>query len=179
MTPSAALKLVAKLKAAFPRANVGPDTLQVYAESLLDIDQGVAEDATLGLIATSRFFPTIAEIRERVAVSQTQLDDAGTAWRNVLRVVSRWGRYNQTAAMGALDPLTAHAAQSVGWIAICNSTGPAERAHFLRVYDVQRARVLEGTQSLPMLEAARERRALKGGECVAETVRRLVGGEAA
>ena len=67
MKKSEARALVATLAAAFPRQQVPQVTFDVYTADLIDLDFGVTEKATMNLRRSSRWFPTIAEIREAVA----------------------------------------------------------------------------------------------------------------
>ena len=67
MRPSEALRVVDKLKAAYPRQVIGADTLQVYAEALADLDADLLRRIAQEHILSERWFPTIAELRERAA----------------------------------------------------------------------------------------------------------------
>ena len=75
MKKSEARALVATLAAAFPRQQVPQVTFDVYTADLVDLDAGVTEQAVSGLRRSSKWFPTIAEIRE--AVAELQLDAPG------------------------------------------------------------------------------------------------------
>ncbi len=54
-----------RLVAAFPQQPVAPETLVVMAEELADIPAERLEQAIRDCIRESRWFPTIAELRER------------------------------------------------------------------------------------------------------------------
>src|ERR1035437_9570061 len=75
MKKSEARALVATLAAAFPRQQVPQVTFDVYTGDLADLDFGVTEKAPTNLRRSSRWFPTMAEIRE--AVAELQLDAPG------------------------------------------------------------------------------------------------------
>jgi len=68
MKHSEAAELVLMMLAAFPSAKVTDSTSQVYEGMLADIDVAVARRAVHKLIATSKWFPTVAEIREACGV---------------------------------------------------------------------------------------------------------------
>lgn len=55
---------------AFPRQRIEVETVDVYLDCLTDIEPGDMARAVTLLIQNSRFFPTIAEIRE-VATGRT------------------------------------------------------------------------------------------------------------
>ncbi len=90
MTAREAANLVAQLKAAYPNANIGGDTIKVYAAALADLDREAAQAAVAKVIATARFFPTIAEIRETVAEAACGLPDAEVAWLEVMDALRRF-----------------------------------------------------------------------------------------
>lgn len=55
------------LLGAYPNAKATASTSQVYEAMLADLDVAEARAAVQRLIATSRFMPTVAEIREATA----------------------------------------------------------------------------------------------------------------
>jgi hypothetical protein len=50
---------------AYPSMPIGPQTLRLYVDELADLDAELLARAARACVRTSRFFPTIAEIRER------------------------------------------------------------------------------------------------------------------
>lgn len=80
MKQSEATMLVAVLTASFPRQPIGERTAEVYVEALLDLDVRLANQAVRALQQTSRFFPTISEIREAVATITLAAPDPMFAW---------------------------------------------------------------------------------------------------
>jgi hypothetical protein len=80
MTKHEAAKLVAVLSAAYPRQEIEEATLAIYCEMLLDLDHAIAERGVKVLMANSRWFPTIAEIREAVLEQQSPLPSPAEAW---------------------------------------------------------------------------------------------------
>lgn len=58
------------LMGAFPGAKTSDSTSQVYESMLRDLDAAVTRTAVQRLIATSRFLPTISEIREAATAQQ-------------------------------------------------------------------------------------------------------------
>jgi Loader and inhibitor of phage G40P len=86
MTRGEAMQLVAILKAAFPRQPIEPETVKTYAAFLADLEVETATEAMKRLVASSRFFPTIAEIREEIAEQACGLPSELEAWELVARV---------------------------------------------------------------------------------------------
>jgi hypothetical protein len=127
-------KLVAVLLAAFPSARITEGTSAVYESMLADLDHRLANAAVQSLIATARFMPTIAEIRDAVVELQRGPRRAGgDAWGDVLRAVSTVGRYRFPSFD---DGAVAAAVDALGWQNICDSENQvADRARFIELYD--------------------------------------------
>ena len=79
MKQSEALKLVAILKAAYPRQETDEATAEAYVGFLTDLDVDLVDRVVRDLIATSRFFPTIAEIRGAAAEASCGLPSVTAA----------------------------------------------------------------------------------------------------
>lgn len=75
MKKSEVSKVLTMLIGAYPTANVTPQTVAVYETMLSDLDAGYVLQAVIEHIATSKWMPSIAEIRDRVFVSELQLPD--------------------------------------------------------------------------------------------------------
>jgi hypothetical protein len=75
VTPSEAGRLFALLRAAYPdaKAKIGPDTADLWLEELRRLEATSGETAVRSLIESSRFWPSIAELREQYAVAREQL----------------------------------------------------------------------------------------------------------
>lgn len=87
MTGQETAKILAVLKAAFPRQVVELETVKVYASFLADLEWDVAEAAVRQLVSRSRFFPTIAEIREAVSEQLCNLPSEVAAWEQAIAFV--------------------------------------------------------------------------------------------
>lgn len=67
MTSANTLTLMKRLKAAYPRQQLGTDTLTAYAEALDDFPYQAVDRAVDNVIRTSKWFPSIAELRQEAA----------------------------------------------------------------------------------------------------------------
>lgn len=67
MKPSEAAELVMMLLGAYPNAKSTAATGHVFESMLADLDVRTAREAVKRLIATSKFMPSVAEIREECA----------------------------------------------------------------------------------------------------------------
>lgn len=137
--------VVAALVDAYPRVPIEARTVKVYCAALADIPVAELRAAAMKLIGSSRFFPTVAEIREAWALSKTGPKRSGLdAWGDVLREVQRVGWYGTPKLE---DPVAAAAVKALGWRALCESDNQAaDRAHFAKAYESIAARNLEAVQ---------------------------------
>jgi hypothetical protein len=183
VTAVEAAKLVAAMIAAFPQARVTPGTSPVYERMLADLDYVAAQAAVERLIATSRFMPTVAELRSTVLdLTHGERRPGGEAWGDVLKAIGRVGKYRTPTFA---DQSVARAVTALGWENICDSDNQvADRARFIELYDqlATSERKERSAGHLPAAErfraalAARSATAVGAGEAVG-AVLRLVGGK--
>lgn len=154
------------LKTFYPREQLLPNeqAMQLWYAQLRDIPDEVAQLALHKWVATNKWPPTIAEIRE-TAANITHGDSLtwGEAWERALTAVRRFGSYNKAAALDSLDPLTRRCVENIGYMELCVSENiMVERAHFQRIFDVYSKR--ENTrQQLPVaLQSAISTLQIKG-----------------
>jgi len=149
MKTSEAQKLVAVLKAAYPRQPIPPETTRLYAAQLVDLPADIVERAVRDLIATTAYFPAIAEIRRRAAELQLDAPPAWRAWEQVeenCRAASRhaggvWEPYQPRWS----HPLIERVVRLLGgfWQLYDSDRLTVERAQFLRLYEQARVEAIE------------------------------------
>lgn len=126
------------LKTYYPRENLIPNdkAMELWFRQLQDLDYKTAEIALNKWVATNKWSPSIAEIREKAAeITQGEAPDWGEAWEKVLTAISRFGSYEPGKAMESLDDLTREAVKRIGFINICMSENiSVERASFRMIY---------------------------------------------
>lgn len=153
-----ATKLVAILAAAYPSAQLRPETTAAYHMALSDVPFELGEQAAAVLLRTCKFLPTPAEIRE--ALVDAAMEGVPTwehAWRELERVIGRFGslllmrgesydqyreRYGWT---GWSTPEVEEAVDFIGYRNVCQSETsdlPTIRAQFRNCYEsiIQRKR---------------------------------------
>lgn len=158
MKRSEAAKIVATLCGAYPGSASSEATSHVYEQFLLDLDARTAEMAVGRLICTSRFLPTIAEIRAAANdVERGPMRTGEEAWGDVVEAIRRVGSYRQPQFK---DPLVAYAVERLGWRNLCleGSNDASDRARFCEIYtraaERQRLDEVSGL-ALPARHAAR------------------------
>ena len=162
------------LRTYFPKEQILPNqqAMELWYRELCDIPYQVAETGLRQWVATNKWSPSIAEIREMVATVQNgNIKDWGEAWEQVLTAVRRYGIYNQGQALDSLDPMTRTAAERTGFRNICLSENIAtERANFRMIYESlstqEKSRqqiALPLQETIKMIQMNQERLCLKGG----------------
>jgi hypothetical protein len=150
-------------------------TMDLWAVVLADLDYPPAHAALLRHIATSAFFPTVAELRAIVAESTVGRRRSGIdAWRDVKAAIGSTGRYRTPSFT---DPLVARCVEAIGWLAICDSEDEmVERAHFAKAYDALAVGAAEDATVATLAGVARP--ALPGGASAlaGDLAKRLTGG---
>lgn len=139
MRRSEAAKLVAMLSAAYRDAAISDATSELYETMLADLEFAVTQQAVARLICTSKWLPTVAEIRATAADIQLgPVRSGGEAWGDVLAEIRRTGyigvpRFN--------DPLVARCSDIMTWRGLClGDNEAADRARFIELYDNLAAR---------------------------------------
>lgn len=153
--------LAAAIRTYYPKEQILPNqqALELWYRELQDIPFPVAEATLRQWVATNKWSPTIADIREGAAtVQHGSMKDWGEAWEEVLAAVRKYGLYNQGKALDSLEPLTRTAAERTGFRNICLSENIGmERANFRMIYESLTEREKTNQQiSLPLREIVKQ-----------------------
>jgi hypothetical protein len=157
MSKEGVVRALATLSAAYQRELTDP-TIALYIEALGDLDDNALMGASLDATVTSKFFPTIAELRERAVFRQHpqgQPPAPEMAWNEVMLAVTTKGRWERPVFSHELIRATLDL--TGGYVRLCEATVASEganRAQFLSTY--QRLIQREVVESLPQ--------ALRAGE---------------
>jgi len=153
MTNSEVAKLVAMLLQAYPQAQFGPASSAMYERMLVQLDAAAALAAVEQIIRTSKFMPTISEIREAAALQMHGPKRLGAeAWADVNKAVRFVGSYNPPPKFE--DPIVGRCVAMMGWESLCRSTNDAaDRARFIDLYEGIVDREWVETLAHPRLEA--------------------------
>lgn len=140
------------LRTYYPKENIlpNPQAMELWFRELQDIPYKVAEAALRKWVATNKWSPSIAEIREMTAglVNGEQMT-WGESWEKALNAVRKYGSYNKKMALESLDPLTRKCVENIGYLELCMSENiMVERAHFQKIFEVYAKRE-QTNQRLP------------------------------
>lgn len=159
MTRKGTAQLLMLLSASYPRFAFKADeeTVNIWYGMLEDLPDEVVAVATKRMIATLKFPPTIADIREAVASTAQDASgslSAGEAWRKVIRAVGDYGYYRPDEARAYLGEDIWRAIEMIGgWCDMCVSEDPetVRSAQFERRYSAmlqQRKELVQIPQSV-------------------------------
>lgn len=154
------------------------ERVAIYNRFLSDISPILVDKAIQSLARTSKFPPTVAEIREKAEeiyriASDNPLPDAGKAWGDVLQAISHQGSY-RTPKFD--DPITAETVRRMGWQELCRrrvELSSVDRAQFMKMYDdivrrekseKQIRKSLQDGKVWQLLLRIAQRKALSGGK---------------
>lgn len=130
----------AAIKTYYPKENILPNVqaVELWFRQLEDIPYEVAEAALNRWVATNKWSPSIAEIRETASsITQGDVLGWGEAWEKVMKAIRKYGYYHVAETLGELDDITRQAVKNIGGVrAICMSENiTADRANFRTNYE--------------------------------------------
>lgn len=148
---------VMAIRTYYPKENILPNTqaIELWYRELQDIPAPVAETALRKWVATNKWSPSIAEIREMsVSITEGEGLTWGEAWEQVVKAIRRYGSYNPREALDSLDPLTRRCVQNLGYHELCMSENPtADRANFRMIFEtLSQRKKTEQQLALPLRE---------------------------
>ena len=147
----------AALKTYYPKDNLLPNeqAIELWYAALRDLPYEVASNALMILVQSSKFPPSIAEIREAAAkLIHGETKDWSKAWEEACRAMSRFGRDRKSLAYETLDELTREVVDRLGYRNLCMSENVAsDRANFRTIYTELAERRTETSKLSPQIQA--------------------------
>lgn len=132
------------------------DLLVLWCELLRDLDGDVLKAAALQHVSESKWFPSVAELRD--AAAQLVMPERKTpieAWGDVKRQIKLAGYYRIPEF---LDEITAAVVADMNWQKLCLSEDEAaDRARFIQGYSDRIKREHRQATELPQVAEARRR----------------------
>ena len=138
MTKQEFAKITAAINTYYPREKPFPNAaaIQLWYEEFKDQPY---EDVVVALrrhVNTSRWCPTIAELKEALVVNVAGQKDWGEHWKAAVDAIRRFGRYREQEALDSLDPLTREVVKRLGYQDLCRSENQmTDRANFRVVFE--------------------------------------------
>lgn len=161
-------RIAMALRTYYPRENLMPNEKAVilWYEQLKDLEYRVAETAIQIWVATNKWSPSIAEIREQAAeIINGETPDWGEAWGTVIKAIGNYGSYRSEEAFATFDDITLKVVKQIGWTNLCMSENTtADRANFRNMFEEYAQRKKKDMQIPPRIKALIESMNMKGLE---------------
>lgn len=129
----------AALRTYFPRETILPNqqAMELWYMELQDLSYNVAMMALREHVHTSKWSPSISELRERAAtIRDGETLDWGEAWATVQQAIRRKGMYRESEALEGMDEVTRATVERLGFQSLCLSENAvADRARFKDIYE--------------------------------------------
>ena len=165
--------LVKGMKAVYTQPNFLPDadSVKIWYRLLQDMPYELANVAIQRHMATNKFPPTPAEIRQAAVQTVEAPQGWADGWEQFRRAVRRYGYYQQEEAMNSMDEITRKTVRRLGWKELCESENiMQDRANFRMAYEQEANRrretaaLPEGVRSAIESLRAKEVKELGGGD---------------
>lgn len=139
MTDKEFFIFVSALKTYYPRENILPNNqaIELWFRQLQDIPYHVAEASLNKWVATNKWSPSIADIREMAStIQEGEIPDWGDGWEQVIMAIRRYGMYRVGEAMESFDSITKQCVERLGFKNLCMSENiNQDRANFRMIYE--------------------------------------------
>lgn len=135
--------LVKGMKAVYTSPNFLPDadSVKIWYRLLGDLPYELANIAIQRHMSTNKFPPTVAEIRQAAVQTVDAPQDWADGWEQFRKAVSKFGYYQQDAALASMDETTRKVVKRLGWKQLCESENPMQdRANFRMIYEQEQQR---------------------------------------
>ena len=145
-------------------------TANVFMATLSDIEDGLLKAAVANHIATSKWFPAVAELRQSAVTMVQYADDtpdAYTAWQQVNKAMRGGAGSWHTDRNSGLHPLAQKAIDAIGGIKEFSQVNLDDhsswRARFISCYEQYQRRQADDAMMLPAVAGyIQQRRELNG-----------------
>jgi len=142
MTKKEFAQFAMALKTYYPRETLLPNdkAMELWFMQLQDIPYQIAEASLNKWVATNKWSPSIADIREMASsVSHGDIPEWGAGWQTVLDAIRKYGTYNEPKAMQMIqeqNEIAYHCTQRLGFKNLCLSERiETDRANFRMMYE--------------------------------------------
>ena len=144
------------LRTYYPKEQLLPNqqAMELWYQEVQDIPYEVATAGLRKWVATNKWSPSIAEIREMASsVMNGAIPDWSESWEKVCTALRKFGRNRAIEGMESLDEITRETVKRIGGFTyLCNSENVvADRSRFEQVYNAIAERKKKDNQlSLPL-----------------------------
>lgn len=148
-------RIAAYMRGAYSGKNFLPDkaSVAVWYEELKDLDAETLFLAVKKHTATSKFPPSIAELREAAAeITHGEVPEWADGWEEVRQAMRFYGSYRPEEALRSMTPITRQAVERLGFAELCASENEGvDRANFRMIYERIAERSKKSDQISPVV----------------------------
>lgn len=147
MTREEFIKALKVLTMAYDREFTQKQT-ELWYSFFVNEEYGLFKVAIKNIVAKNKYFPSIAEIKEEIALLQTKdIPKAEDEWEEVLKAVRRYGSYRREEALESLKPYTAYITRHIGFHNICMAEDQTwNKKEFIGEYNELKDKEIENLQ---------------------------------
>lgn len=138
MTKQEFSKIASAINTYYPKDKpfVNDAAVQLWYEEFRELPYEDVVAALRRHVNTSKWCPTIAELKEAVVKNTAGERDWGQHWNRAVKAIQRYGVYQEEEALASLDPLTEQIVRRLGYKDLCRSENQmADRANFRMVFE--------------------------------------------
>lgn len=134
-------KIAVVLKTYYPTDNFLPnkESVELWYYQLKDLDYKLMQAVINKWVATNKWQPSIAELREMaLEISMGKIPSWSEAWEEVMNAIRKYGAYGAPEALTSMHPLTQEVVSRIGFSNLCmvpTETIGVEMSHFRRIYE--------------------------------------------
>ena len=174
MTKEEFSKIAAAIRTFYPNQNILPniESVSLWYIQLCDIDYETMTAAVYEWVATNKWAPTIADLRESSRrITMGDIPDWNSAYEHSRSVIRKYGYYRYEEGMAQLSGVELETVKAIGYVDWCKSDNPSViRAQYRDIYNAIAARRKHEDQlppglknALNMIREKEERRLLEDG----------------
>lgn len=146
------------------RKELNQSEVSVWYSYFNEYSTKLFKEAIKEIVSTNKFFPTIAEVKERIAyMTNPELHlIVEVEWESVLDAIHKYGYYRADVARKTLNEFTADIAfNSIGWTRLCDSEYiERERKLFKEIFENKQYQIANN-QAMNYLEYKRNPEVIK------------------
>lgn len=124
--------------------------IEIWFNDFKDTSKADFNKAINEIRYTSKFFPSIADIKEHIAKTHFKdVPDAESEWNSVIDTVHRFGSYKEEEALNSLNEYTRKIVKLIGYYRICTSTSEEQvwnKKEFIAEYNSLKDKLVENKQ---------------------------------
>ena len=123
----------------YSKFEVSKDKIKLWYELIGDLPFELAQIALKKVMLTSQFPPTVADIRKaatEIVTPAGETLDAGKAWGEVQKAISKYGWPDPDNALASMSPLTQQVVNQISWQELCScEESGVIRGQFMKMFN--------------------------------------------